>query len=224
MSPALRVSEWMCDDERHLWNGDGVRAWEVLLKPHRVRRGPGVSGHLHYNNAGGEESVHLPGHVLHHHWELVTAAHLWVQGGGSWRSQTSHFSIFLLASAPFTVCERETFVIRTNLKLYWPTQFILYLKTLGSECQVTRSISVWKSMATHKDWPSSVRETSPVMESMKNIWLEGILGVCSMRLNRSSALTEPRSSRSSASTCMNGIPETRAVIWENMLACDSQMS
>lgn len=66
-------------------------------------------------------------------------------------------------------------------------------------------------MATHKGWPSSVRETSPVMESMKNIWLEGILGVCSMRLNRSSALTEPRSSRSSASTCMNGIPETRTV-------------
>lgn len=57
----------MCDDELHLRNGDGVRAWEVLLKSHRVRRGPGVSGHLDYNDAGGEESVHLPGHVLHHH-------------------------------------------------------------------------------------------------------------------------------------------------------------
>ncbi|TNN80479.1 hypothetical protein EYF80_009218 [Liparis tanakae] len=45
------------------------------------------------------------------------------------------------------------------------------------------------------------------MELMKNIWLEGILGVCSMRMNRSSAWAVLRSSRSSASTCMNGIPE-----------------
>lgn len=57
------------------------------------------------------------------------------------------------------------------------------------------------------DWPSSVSETSPVTESMENIWLEGILGVCSIRLNRRSAWGLLRSSRSSASTCMNGIPE-----------------
>lgn len=65
------------------------------------------------------------------------------------------------------------------------------------------------------DWPSSVRETSPVMESMKNIWLEGILGVCSMSLNRSSAWAVLRSSRSSASTCMKGIPETQEVQSQN---------
>lgn len=65
--------------------------------------------------------------------------------------------------------------------------------------------------------PSSVRETSPVMESMENIWLDGILGVCSRRLKRSSPLTEPRSSRSRASTCINGIPETQAEVTKLMI-------
>lgn len=73
----------------HLWDGDGVGAREVLLKSYRVGRGPSVSRHFHRNDPVGEESIRLPSHVLHHHKEFVTAAHLRVQSRGSWQSQWS---------------------------------------------------------------------------------------------------------------------------------------
>lgn len=67
-----------------LWDGYGVRARKIFLKPYRVRWCPGVSCHLNSNNASGEEGIRPPSHILHHHWELVATTHLWVQSRGSW--------------------------------------------------------------------------------------------------------------------------------------------
>lgn len=71
----------------HLRDGDGIRAWEVLLESDGVGWSPGVSRHLHRHDAGGEKSVRLAGHVFDHHWELITAAHLRVQRGRPWKQQ-----------------------------------------------------------------------------------------------------------------------------------------
>lgn len=71
----------------HLRDGDGIRAWEVLLESDGVGWSPGVSRHLHRHDAGGEKCVRLAGHVFDHHRELITAAHLRVQRGRSWRQQ-----------------------------------------------------------------------------------------------------------------------------------------
>ena len=79
----------------HLWDGNRIRAWEVLLKSYRVGWCPGVSSHLNCNDAAGEESVCLSGHVPHHHWELVTDAHLRVQSGRSWWSQRDRWHIIV---------------------------------------------------------------------------------------------------------------------------------
>ncbi len=46
------------------------------------------------------------------------------------------------------------------------------------------------------------------MESMENMWLAGMRGIWSRRRKRRSAWAVFLSSRSSASTCMNGIPVT----------------
>lgn len=99
--------------------------------------------------------------------------------------------------------------------LWWLTASFISVIIIGHNLYIgTPTIQV-QPLTFHQEVtvmcrPSSVRETSPVMESMENIWLDGILGVCSRRLKRSSPLTEPRSSRSRASTCINGIPETQA--------------
>lgn len=79
----------------HLWDGNWIRAWEILLKSYRVGWCPGVSSHLNSNDATGEESVCLSSHVPHHHWKLVTATHLWVQSGGSWWSQRDRWHIIV---------------------------------------------------------------------------------------------------------------------------------
>lgn len=97
----------------HLGYGNRVRARQILLKSHRVGRSPGVSCHLYSNGAGGEESICLPSHVLHHHLELVTTTHLWIQSGGSWETVDQKVTISKQVRNRHT-CEHQIIPVDAN--------------------------------------------------------------------------------------------------------------
>lgn len=96
---------------------------------------------------------------------------------------------------------------------------VFYFKTHSMWHPLSDNIQYISQSQALSSLPSSVRDTSPLVASMLNMWLAGMRGIWSRRRKRRSAWGVFRSSRSKAPTCMNGI----AGFWEETTRNETQL-